>query len=353
MRRGKAILRSPIWWCGIALCLVVFCVAYQHAAPNDPQAPAVFSGPTMGTRYTVKVVDPPDSVDLQTLKEQIRQKLHRIDDLMSTYRPDSEISRLNRWDRDQWFAVSPQTAAVIQEAVQIGHLTEGAFDVTVGPLVSLWNFGPEQGPRDDVPSPEKIDAASSRVGFHHLEVRLSPPAVRKKRTDLYIDLSGIAKGFAVDQVAEYLERCGVQNYLVEVGGELRAKGHNARGNPWQIAVESPLAGVRAIQRIVALEDVGMATSGDYRNYFERDGVRYSHIIDPRSAAPVSHRLASVTVLASSCMRADALATALMVLGPDAGYELALQEGTQAIFVVNGGTGFVEKVTPNFPEVLQQ
>ena len=144
-----------------------------------------------------------------------------------------------------------------------------------------------------------------------------------------------------------------QKHLTEVGGELRARGHNPRGDPWQVAVESPLAGVRAIQRIVALEDVGMATSGNYRNYFERDGVRYSHIIDPRSAAPVSHRLASVTVLASSCMRADALATALMVLGPDAGYGLALQEGMQAFFVVNGGTGFVEKLTPNFPQVLQQ
>ena len=342
-------LRSSIWWGVIALGLAALCLAYRHSASNGPQPPAVFSGPTMGTRYTVKLVDPPNSVGRQTLEEQIRRKLGHVDALMSTYRHDSEISRFNRWDRHEWFAVSAETAAVIDEALQVGRLTGGAFDVTVGPLVNLWNFGPEQDSRDEVPSPEQIEAARNRVGFQHLEVRLSPPAVRKKRTDLYLDLSGIAKGFAVDLLAEHLERCGIGNYLVEVGGELRAKGHNAQGDPWQVAVESPLAGVRAIQRIVALENVGMATSGDYRNYFEEDGVRYSHVIDPRSAAPVAHGLASVTVLAPSCTRADALATGLMVLGPDAGYELALEEDIQAIFIVHGDTGFVEKTTPNFPK----
>jgi thiamine biosynthesis lipoprotein len=351
MKAGKAILRSPILWGVIALSLVVFCLARRHAASNGLQPLAVFSGSTMGTEYTVKVVRPPGSVDLETLEEGIRRKLARVDDLMSTYKSDSEISRLNRWDRVEWFEVSPETAAVIEEALRVGHVTHGAFDVTVGPLVNLWTFGPEPDSRGDVPSPERIEAARKRVGLQYLEVRRRPPAVRKTRTDLCVDLSGIAKGFAADQVAEHLERCGVRDYLVEVGGELRVKGHNRRQEPWQVAIESPLVGVRGIQRIVPLTDGGMATSGDYRNYFEKDGVRYSHIIDPRTAAPVSHRLASVTVLAPSCARADAWATALMVLGPEAGYQLALAEGMPAFFVVRGGAGFVERATPNFPEVL--
>jgi len=345
-------LRSSIWWGVIAVGLAAFCLVYRHSVSRGPRPPAVFTGPALGTHYTVKVVDAPRSLDLEALDKQIRRELDRVDALMSTYKEDSELSRFNRWDRDDWFTVSPETAEVIDEALHVGRLTGGAFDVTVGPVVNLWNFGPEPDARDEVPSPEQIEAARSRVGFRHLEVRRSPPAVRKRRTDLYLDLSGIAKGFAVDRLAEHLERGGVRNYLVEIGGELRAKGHNPQSDRWQIAVESPLAGVRAIQRVVALEDVGMATSGDYRNYFEDDGVRYSHIIDPRSAAPVSHGLASVTVLARRCTRADALATGLMVLGPEEGYALALEEGIRAMFIVHGESGFVEKATPNFSSGLQ-
>jgi len=304
----------------------------------------------MGTHYTVKVTNPPASVDLEALDETVRQELDRIDGLMSTYRPDSEISRLNRSDADQWVPVSTETAGVVHQAVRIGHLTDGAFDVTVGPLVNLWNFGPEPDSRNEAPSPEQIVAARKHVGFHHIEVRRSPPAVRKTQAGVNIDLSGIAKGFAVDRIAEHLEHHGIENYLVEVGGELRAKGLNAQGNPWQVAIESPLAAVREIQKVVALQDIGMATSGDYRNYFERDGVRYCHIIDPRSATPIAHELASVTVLAPTCMRADALATALMVLGPDAGYELASTQDVKAFFIVSTDAGFVEKATPDFPTV---
>lgn len=306
----------------------------------------------MGTQYTVKLVDLPASVDAATLKEEIQEKLEHIDALMSTYRPDSELSRLNAFHRIEWFSVSEETAKVIQEAVEIGRLTGGAFDVTVGPLVNLWGFGPGEKPAQSVPSPEEIDHAKSKVGLNHVEVRLSPPAVRKKHQDLYIDLSGVAKGFAVDQVAKHLEDSGIENYMVELGGEVRAKGHNDQGKPWQIVIESPLAGVRAIQRIVGLKDTGMATSGDYRNYFEVDGSRYCHIIDPGPGRPLTHKLASVTVFDPSCMRADGLATALMVLGPDAGYDLALQEKLPAFFIIKSNTGFVEKSTPQFDKVLQ-
>jgi len=346
----KPTARRLIWWCGLAACVVALVFAARGPLFRTP--PLTLSGQTMGTGYTIKMVGAPPSVDVAALNSQVRQTLDRIEARMSTYRADSELSRLNIHCGGEWFDVSLETARVIQSATEIGRLTGGAFDVTVGPLVNLWNFGPGGNLPDRIPDDEQIARAKSRVGFDAVEVRLSPPAVRKRREDLYIDLSGIAKGYAVDQIAERLDQSGVEDYLVEIGGELRATGHNHRGRPWQVAVESPVAEERSIQRVVAIEGLAMATSGDYRNYFEKDGVRYSHIIDPRSGRPVAHRLASVTVLSVSCTRADALATALLVLGPEAGYDLALKEGIAALFIVRSDAGFVEKATPSFTEVLQ-
>ena len=350
MRTTTPIFRCPIprsiAWCAAAIIAVAGC----RFSPSLQTLS--ISGPTMGTSYSVKVAHPPRGVDEQALKEEIDAALDRIDALMSTYKPDSELSRLNRSKPNEWFSVSPEVAAVIDEAIRIGQLTDGAFDVTVGPLVNLWNFGPERSVTARTPSDAQIRRAARRVGLEHVDVRLSPPAVKKRQEDLYIDLSGIAKGFAVDRIAELLDRRGIEDYLVEVGGELKAKGHKRPGRPWQVAVESPVAGERAIQKVIALEDLAMATSGDYRNFFEEDSIRYSHIIDPRSARPVTHRFGCVTVLDASCMRADALATALMVLGPDAGYKLAIQENLPALFIVKDTTGFVEKATPPFKKLLQ-
>jgi len=304
----------------------------------------------MGTWFTVKVVELPDSVDAETLKREIDAELAGIDALMSTYRPDSELSRLNRFNESDWFAVSPETAAVIDEAVEVGRLSGGAFDVTVAPLVNLWNFGPDKRTSDHVPSPAEIEEAKARIGLENIEVRLTPPGVRKKRGDLSIDLSGIAKGFAVDQVAEHIERRGIRNYMVDVGGEVKARGRNPSGKPWQIAIESPVTDTREIHKVLGLDGLAVATSGDYRNYFEQAGVRYCHILDPRSGRPITHKLASVSVLGPSCTRADAWATALMVLGPEEGYNLAVEEKLAALFLVKTGSGFVEKATPRFEEV---
>ncbi|NQU21228.1 MAG: FAD:protein FMN transferase [Candidatus Nealsonbacteria bacterium] len=337
----------------LALCLALLCAASANAAAP----PTTFTGDTMGTRYTIKVVDLPGDAARQTVEDEIRQELQQIDGLMSTYRPDSELSNFNRFDRTgEWFDVSPQTAAVLEEALTVGRLTDGAFDVTVGPLVNLWNFGPDVAVPQKVPTPEQIESAAARVGFENVEVRTDPPAVRKKLPGLTIDLSGVAKGFAVDRVAEYLAGRGAENFLVEIGGEVRAAGHNHRGVSWRIGVESPVVGIRAVEKTVALKNLAMATSGDYRNYFEADGVRYSHIIDPRTGRPVTHRLASVTVLDASCTRADALATALMVLGPQEGYELAVREKLAVLMIVRTVTGsnddgFVEKTTPAFDKAV--
>ncbi len=346
----KTVASSPISWPAA----VLFTAVVILAAGCSPRVRPVltFSGETMGTVYTVKVVEPPESFDPVSVEREIEQVLNEINVLMSTYQSDSELSRFNRSDSKQWFTISPQTAEVIDEAVRIGQLTDGAFDVTIGPLVDLWNFGPEKAAEDAVPTDEEIDRAKDRAGLDKIEVRLAPPAVRKKRADLQVDLSGIAKGFAVDRLAERLDAAGAENYMVEVGGEVRARGHNRHGKPWQIAVESPVADTRTVRRVVPLENIAMATSGDYRNYFEKGGVRYCHIIDPRTGKPVSHRLASVTVLAPECAQADALATALMVLGPEAGYDLALREGLSCLFIIKESAGFVEKTTPGFDDLLQ-
>jgi len=347
-------MRRYLIWCGgFTACLAALAGGCRRSASENPAQLVAFSGPTMGTEFTVKVVDLPSSVEVEALRGEIDEKLRKVDGLMSTYDPDSELSRLTRFDQADWFAVSRETAKVIEEAVRIGHLSDGAFDVTVAPLVNLWNFGPAKRTVDRVPSPDEIEEVKARIGFQNLEVRLSPPAVRKKRKDLSIDLSGIAKGFAVDQVAEHLERRGIRNYMVDVGGEVKARGRNKKGKPWQIAIESPLPGTREIQRIIPLDGLAVATSGDYRNYFEKDGVRYCHIIDPRSGRPITHSLASVSVLAASCTRADALATALMVLGPEDGYNLAIAEDLAALFIIKGETGFVEEATPRFEKVSQE
>jgi thiamine biosynthesis lipoprotein len=358
MSTHKSLFRRPTGRLAAAFALALFAAGCERPDGDPISAPAggneprlvEFSGPTMGTWFTVKLVDPPTSIDVETLEAGVGDVLASVDALMSTYRSDSELSRLNRFDEPDWFGVSPDTAAVIDAALHVGRLTGGAFDVTVSPLVNLWNFGPVRRTEDRVPSAAEIDDVMARIGFEKIEVRLSPPAVRKERDDLSIDLSGIAKGFAVDRVADRLRQDKIQNYMVDVGGEVKALGHNANGDPWRIGVESPKSDQRPI-RVIPLDDLAVATSGDYRNYFEQDGVRYCHLIDPRSGRPIGHKLASVSVIGPDCARADALATALMVLGPDDGYNLAVKEDLAALFLVKTDAGFVEKTTPRFEKAF--
>jgi len=239
---------------------------------------------------------------------------------------------------------------VLLEARRIGELTEGAFDVTVGPLVNLWGFGPQMG-EDDIPPEAEISAAWERVGFELVELREDPPALRKARGDVLIDLSAIAKGYAVDQIVRLLTDANVLNYLVEIGGELRGEGLNEQGEPWRIAIERPVPGERSVQRIVGLRDAGLATSGDYRNFFEVDGQRYAHVIDPATGRPVIHQLASVTVLADTTMSADGLATGLMVLGPERALALAREQSLAVHLIEIDGDDFRERTSPAFEPAL--
>ncbi|HEX7027751.1 MAG TPA: FAD:protein FMN transferase, partial [Gammaproteobacteria bacterium] len=282
-------------------------------------------GVTMGTYYLVKIADAPKNLKTNELQDGMDSLLHEINRSMSTYDKDSELSRINRSRKPEPIPISPGLYTVLNEAVKISRLSNGAFDITVGPLVNLWGFGPEL--RDDtVPASVDIQLALARVGMDKIELSDSDsPAFRKLHPEVYLDLSAIAKGYGVDRLAEHLEIRGIKNYMVEIGGEMRVKGVNARGKPWRIAIEEPSPAGRNVFSVIAPGDRAVATSGDYRNYFEWDGRRYSHTIDPRNGRPVDHALASVTVLANNCMHADAMATALMVLGPKQGYDLAVAE----------------------------
>ena len=300
-----------------------------------------FGGATMGTTYTVKVSNPLSGSALRALEARVEDILETVNAQMSTYRPDSELSRFNASSPKQWHAVSDDTAEVVQDAIHMGSLSGGAFDVTAGELVHRWGFG--------APLHRGYEAEDSCDIPRHrrLLVRRSSAALWKSCRSVLVDLSGIAKGFAVDRIGAHLEEIGIADYLIEIGGELRVRGRNPRGGPWRIGIEQPDAGRVAPQAVVGLEDGALATSGDYRDYYEIAGRRYSHIIDPRKGAPVTDRLASVSVIANSTMVADALSTALMVMGPDLGMRMARGLRLAALFVVRVDGGLAELTTPKF------
>ena len=336
---------------GIILLLAAGVVYKNRHSRVSDQLTAV-AGTTMGTTYHVKLVPPRGhAFDPITLKQKIDVRLAGIDAKMSTYKEDSDVSRISRAPADHWEPVAGETMTVLSTAQKISRDSAGAFDITVGKLVNLWGFGPTLN-LDAIPAAEKIEHLLSAVGYEKIELRLTPPAVRKVADDVTIDLSAIAKGYAVDAVAKLLLDAGIANFLVEIGGEIITHGYKSQHKPWVIGIESPVAGQRSVRKRLYLQDVAMATSGDYRNYFERDGVRYSHTIDPLTGYPIKHRLASVTVIEHSCMRADALATAIMVMGPDKGLAFANQHHLAIFMLVKHNDGFSEKYSNAFAPYLK-
>ena len=316
------------------------------AACDDPAArqATVIRGATMGTAFSVVIPRQAAVPDRRRLEDGISGVLETVNAQMSTYRADSELSRFNAAAGTAPFAVSADTRQVVEAALDIGRLSGGAFDPTLGPLVDLWGFGPP-GARQGVPSQGQIDAAFRHVGYQHVSVRQKPSALFKKTPSIHIDLSGIAKGFGVDAVARLLEREGVGYYLVEIGGEVRSRGYSPRGDVWRVGIERPAGALR--RHVIGLDGKGLATSGNYRNFFVNGGARYCHIIDPRSGRPVEHGLASVTVIAETAMQADALSTALMVLGPRQGLELARKNAIAGLFITRSESGFEETATDAF------
>lgn len=340
------------------LCAVVFITGCSNDEAEKNSAELLtFSGSIMGTWYTVKYL-PSNAVPPEQINTQIHARLVRVDELMSTYKHESEVSRFNAAPSIEWFDISAETFEVIALAQRISQQTQGAFDITVARLVDLWGFGPGfQDP--EVPNLEQIGRVLSQVGYQNLQLNESAGQLRKQ-TALHIDLSAIAKGYGVDQVADYLDEIGVSSYMVEVGGEIRTRGTKPSttpdstpgGRPWRIAIEAPNSQQRQVHSIIDVTDRAVATSGDYRNYFEKDGQRFSHTIDPKTGYPITHNLASVTVIGESAAEVDALATAFLVMGADQAMQYAKSYNVAAYFIVKEQEGFVGKASDAFIAMTQ-
>ncbi len=314
----------------------------------------VIQGSTMGTTYTIKIVkDESNNSGLvyENLKPGINKLLEEINRQMSTWREDSEITQFNNYSKSDWFPVSKDFAFVMQGALNLCEMSNGVFDITVGRLVNLWGFGPGNK-ESEIPGDDSIKTKMKLVGCDNIVVKTIPPSIKKELPEVYCDLSGIAKGFGVDKIAEHLDSLQITNYLIEIGGELYAKGRNHLDEDWKIGISTPDTEF-GLQKVVSLKDFSIATSGDYRNYFEKNGVRYSHTIDPRTGKPITHKLVSVSVITKSCMTADGLATAITVLGPEEGYKFALKENLSVFMIVKEDEGFKELMTPEFEEILSE
>jgi len=274
--------------------------------------------------------------------------LAEVNQQMSTYIKDSELSLINSTLATSAQFISLDLFTVIETAQEVSQLSGGAFDITVGPLVNLWGFGPDKM-QHQAPEAEDIQSALGKTGYDKIVLSTRLLTLKKLLPGISIDLSALAKGYAVDEVANILEQQGIANYMVEIGGELHLKGKNLQDKNWRIAVEKPNIEKRELQRVLEITNIAMATSGDYRNFFEQDGKRFSHTIDPRTGYPITHKLASVTVLSDTTMKADAWATALMVLGPEEGYKVAEEQKLTVLFIIKTEQGFVEQATPLFTE----
>lgn len=284
------------------------------------------SGSTMGTRFSA-VLQAPAGLDTEALGAELQAAVDRVDWQMSTWKPDSDLMRLNTAPCGQWLAVPDELLRVLLGALQVSVASGGAFEIAVGELVTAYGFG----------LPSSVGSIPARTGRASELLEIDPEGKRvHKHGPLTLDLNGIAKGFAVDQMARCLETQGITSYLVGIDGEMRARGLKADGSNWKVALERPMRGRREVLGALELSDIAIATSGDYRHWRERDGQSYSHTMDPSSGAPLQSNLASVSVLCASCMHADAWATALMVLGPERGRALAEREGLAVIFVLREG-----------------
>lgn len=333
----------------VALACLMLWRADQFGGRGDARALLTLTGPTMGTTFTVKVVQPKSAqvADAQVTAI-VQNALDRVDELMSTYRSDSEISRFNAGTGTAPMPISPETAEVVACALKVSEQSAGAYDMTVGPIVNAYGFGPEG--RRTPPAEAELDSLRGHIGCDKLEFDAAASMLRKTDPALAIDLNSIAPGFAVDLVARGLEGLGIPSYMIEIGGEVRVKGRNAEDAPWRVGIEKPSDTERSVQRVLALDGMSLATSGDYREYYEENGVRISHTIDARTGRPVVHNLASVSVVHPECMWADAYATAIIALGPQDGYLMAEILSLPALFITREADGtFTEHATPAFEE----
>jgi len=338
----------------ISVFLVIIVLLIVGCSQNKKPVTKVFSfsGLTMGTSYNIKIVE--DSTFQkkdysQIVKSGVDSLLKKVNQQMSTFITDSEISLFNSFADTTWFPISKEFAFVVKNAIFIGDTTKGALDVTVGPLVNLWGFGPT-GDITSLPDSQEVKLMKSLTGLNKIKVQFNPPAIKKAQPYMYIDLSSIAKGYGVDKVSEYFFQLGVMNFMIEIGGEVRANGINQNDEYWRIGISTP-NNSGGIEKVVSLNNMSMATSGDYHNYFMKNGKRYSHTINPRTGYPITHHLASVSVIAKTCMMADGYATALDVLGPKDGLLYADTLKLPVFMIVHKDGNFTEEKNKLFDKFL--
>ncbi len=330
-------------FCWLLCCLLLL------TACGDDRTQVQLRGAIMGTTWQVSYIPAADAPIEERVFKAIDHELQTVEHAMSTYREDSEITAINTAPVQQEIILSTAFLTVLRAALQVGQQSGGAYDVTVMPLVEAWGFGPGE-PVTQPPEADRIASLLDDVGQQHLVLRVNESALTKSKA-VTIDFSSLAKGYAVDRVAQALEAMGVDDYLVEVGGEMKLSGFSVRGDLWRIAIEQPNAAARAVAVTIALSDKAVATSGDYRNFFEADGKRYSHTIDPRTGYPVAHDLVSATVVHDSAMLADAWATALLVLGAEAAAAIAQEQGLAVYFIRRIGDDFVHEHSAAFATYL--
>jgi len=304
------------------------------------------NGFTMGTSYQITLQTTEKKAN--RLHQQIETKLKLINQLMSTYISDSELSKFNRSTSLECQTISDETYYVIENALKVSEMTRGKFDVTLAPLISEWGFDNKQT-NDLIPSETRIKELLRQTGYKN--VYLGKQCIQKRHQNISINLSAIAKGFGVDQISKFLSTNGIQNYLVEIGGETASKGVNSRATPWRLAIEAPIEQKRQIQQVFTPLGLGVATSGDYRNYFEKNGKKFSHTIDPITGEPITHQLISVTVLHKQTMLADAFATAFMVMGVEDSLSFAEKHKLTIYLLIKKGDGFKTIYTESFRKHL--
>ncbi len=331
----------------IILVLIPFLLFSFSCTNSNEDEVHLISGETMGTTFSIKFTSK-TPIDIEKIETEINNILKTVNQQMSTYIPTSELSSFNTSLDTNWINVSPDLAFVVSEAQKISKLSNGKFDITIAPLVNLWGFGPDDKP-ETIPTQEAIDELKQFVGYKNIEVRLSPPSIKKHNPKVTCDLSAIAKGFGVDKVSEYLLSKGINNHLVEIGGELRASGKKFN-NDWIVGISTPNQSA-TVQEKIKLNNLSMATSGDYWNYFEENGIRYSHTIDPATGKPITHNLASVTVVANTCAESDAFATAIDVMGPEEGLQFAKDNELKVYYIVKDKNKFNSFYTTQFENLI--
>lgn len=328
--------------------LVLALLLFPCGAASAEDLPVVaWQGRTMGTVYTVKIVGAElKPAEVNALKAEVEARLQKVNRQMSTYLPDSEISRFNRSPANEAFQASPELASVVRFSLNLCRRSNGSFDPTLGPVINLWGFG-EQGRQRTVPSDDEIERAMRSTGWRHLSVS-DAGELHKAVSGLTLNLGGVAKGFGVDEIAKLLRARKFEHFYVAIAGDVLVQGLSPRGDQWKLGIAAPVDQWREdhpMARVVSLRNRSLSTSGDYQNFFrDADGHRQSHIIDAKTGRPVRHSLAAVSVVASDSITADALGTTLFVLGERKGLEfIESWDGAEALFITRQDDGTFRQI----------